>query len=244
MSDIYLYDDSSVLKNKLNIRDERTLELVEAEQSRSSMILLYEQGFQDFTPAGLREIHRFLFGDIYDWAGQYRIINIEKREKLLAGRSVWYSNDEDIPKDLDMAFQALHAKPWASLPRTQFVRELARSFPSIWQVHPFREGNTRAVVMMLTFFVEHYGYYMDQELMAASAGYVRDSFVMASLDQYSEHQHLERILLDAVCEQPIHYDVATLDTESLSNGLSEKYKKYQTEKYIPQPHYKREDQNH
>ena len=52
--------------------------------------LLYEQGFHDFTPEGLRNIHRFLFGDIYQWAGEYRIINIAKREKLLAGRSVWY----------------------------------------------------------------------------------------------------------------------------------------------------------
>lgn len=94
---------------------------------------------------------------------------------------------------------------------------------------------------MLTFFVEHYGYHMDQELMATSAGYVQDSFVMASLGQYSEYQHLERILLDAVCEQPIHYDVATLDTGGSSDPKGEKYKKYQTEKYVPQPHYKRED---
>ena len=42
--------------------------------------------------------------------------------------------------------------------------------------------------MMMTLFVEHYGYYMDHELMAASAGYVRDSFVMASLDQISEYE--------------------------------------------------------
>ncbi len=241
MPDIYLYDDSSVLKNKLGIRDEKTLDLVEAEQSRANMILLYERGFQNFTPAGLQEIHRFLFGDIYDWAGQYRVINIEKREKLLAGRSVWYSNDVDISKDLDAAFRELHTKPWTSLPRTEFVQELARSFSQIWQVHPFREGNTRTVVMMLTFFVEHCGYHMDQDLMAASAGYVRDSFVMASLDQYSEYQHLERILLDAVCEQPIRYDVATLDMDDPSSAQNEKYKKYQTEKYVPQPHRKRED---
>ena len=87
--------------------------------------------------------------------------------------------------------------------REEFVHALARCFPMLWQVHPFREGNTRTVVMMMTFFVEHHGYYMDQELMAASAGYVRDSFVMASLDQYSEYEHLERILMDAVCETPL-----------------------------------------
>ena len=112
MADPYLYADTPVLKNKLDIRDEKVLDLVEAEQSRANMMLLYERGFSDFTPAGLCEIHRFLFGDIYDWAGEYRIINIEKREKLLAGRSVWYSNDEDIPRDLENAFQELLSQDW------------------------------------------------------------------------------------------------------------------------------------
>ena len=74
MSDPYLYEDAPVSKNKLGIKNEKTLDRIEAEQSRANMMLLYEQGFQDFSPDGLREIHRTLFGDIYEWAGQYRII--------------------------------------------------------------------------------------------------------------------------------------------------------------------------
>ena len=190
MSDPYLYEEVPVLKNKLGIKNEQTLDRIEAEQSRANMMLLYEQGFQDFSPDGLREIHRTLFGDIYEWAGQYRIINIEKREKLLAGRSVWYSNEDRIEEDLDEAFGRLRNAHWNGISREQFVHQLTSLFPPIWQVHPFREGNTRTVVMMMTFFVEHHGYFMDQELMAASAGYVRDSFVMASLDQFSEFEHL------------------------------------------------------
>jgi len=190
MADLYLYEDVPILRNKLGIRDEKTLDLIEAEQSRANMMLLYEQGFHDFSPEGLRFIHRFLFEDIYDWAGQYRVINIEKREKLLAGRSVWYSNDDDIPRDLEDAFQTIHAQNWDKFSRDDFVHTLTTFFPRLWQIHPFREGNTRTVVMLLTFFVEHHGYYMDQELLAASAGYVRDSFVMASLDQFSEYEHL------------------------------------------------------
>ncbi len=41
MSDIYLYDDVPVLKNKMDIHDEKTLALIEAEQSRANMMLLY-----------------------------------------------------------------------------------------------------------------------------------------------------------------------------------------------------------
>lgn len=240
MSDLYLYDDAPVLRNKLDIHDEKTLDLIEAEQSRANMMILYEQGFHDFSPDGLCEIHRFLFEDVYEWAGKYRIINIEKRERLLAGRSVWYSNDESISDDLEEAFSIIGAKPWAEFSREEFVQQLSRCFPRIWQVHPFREGNTRTIVMMMTLFVEEHGYYMDQELLAASAGYVRDAFVMASLDQFSEYEHLEKILLDAVCSEPITYDEDSLETEKPENR-QEKYRKYQKENYVPQPHYQRED---
>ena len=43
MPDPYLYKDVPVLRNKLNIKDEHTLDLVEAEQSRANMMILYER---------------------------------------------------------------------------------------------------------------------------------------------------------------------------------------------------------
>lgn len=49
MKDLYLYENSSVLKNLLNIKDEKELDLAEAELSRANMMLLYEEGFDDFS---------------------------------------------------------------------------------------------------------------------------------------------------------------------------------------------------
>ena len=84
--DLYLYEDCNVLKNLLNIKEEKALELAEAELSRANMMILYEKGFSDFSPEGTFEIHRILFSDVYDWAGKPRIINIRKREPILAGQ--------------------------------------------------------------------------------------------------------------------------------------------------------------
>lgn len=232
MVDPYLYPDVPVLKNKMGIKTESTLDLIEAEQSRANMMLLYEQSFSDFSPKGLCDIHRFLFGDIYDWAGQYRIINIQKSEKVLGGRSVWYSNDTDIERDLNKAFQQLNSFQWGHCSREEFVKALAKYFPPIWQVHPFREGNTRSIVMLMTLFTESFGFFFDKELLAASAGYVRNAFVMASIDQYSEFEHLERILLDAVCSAPVEEFSEYPEVEE----TKEKYKKYQSEPYHPTPH--------
>lgn len=224
MNDIYLYEDVPVLKNKFGIKDEKTLDLVEAEQSRASMMLLYEHGFHDFSNRGVKKIHRTLFEDVYEWAGNYRVINIIKREPVLAGQSVWYSNAEDIPHDLKCAWDEIHQVEWISLSKEDFAKEIAHKFPKIWRVHPFREGNTRTVVMLMTFFVEHYGYYFDQELLAQSAEYVRDALVMACLDNYSEYEYLERILQDAICTEPIAETVA----EEQPASISEKYQKYQS----------------
>ena len=79
----------------------------------------------------------------------------------------------------------------------------------------------------MTFFIEHYGYYFDQNLMAESAGYVRDSFVLASLGDNSEDKHLEKILCDAICTEPIDYTNYDLTVDS----NKKKYKKYMKEQY-------------
>lgn len=232
MKDLYLIENSTVLKNLLDITDEKELDLAEAELSRANMMLLYENGFNDFSSGGFCFIHKALFGDVYEWAGQYRKINIRKREELLAGQSVWYSNVTEIGNDLDNAFDEIQKINWESLSRENFAKQIARLFPKLWQVHPFREGNTRTTVMMMTFFVEHHGYFFDQNLIAESAGYVRDSFVLASLGENSDYEYLEKILLDAICSEPVDY----ADTDKATNINKEKYEKYKSKDYIPTKH--------
>lgn len=229
MKDLYLMENSTTLKNLLGITDEKELDLAEAELSRANMMLLYENGFDDFSSGGFCYIHKALFGDIYEWAGKYRKINIQKREALLAGQSVWYSNVTEISRDLDNAFNEIGKIDWKTLSKDEFAKQISRSFPKLWQVHPFREGNTRTTVMMMTFFIEHYDYYFDQNLMAESTGYVRDSFVLASLGEHSEYEHLEEILKDAICTQPINYS----ENRTVSADKKEKYK---SDNYISTKH--------
>lgn len=83
MSDPYLYPESRILRNLLNIHDADELDLAEAELSRANMMILYEQGFCDFSSRGIQTLHKALFGDVYDWAGQYRIINIQNERLCL-----------------------------------------------------------------------------------------------------------------------------------------------------------------
>lgn len=231
--DVYLYENSNVLKNLLNIKDESALDLAEAELSRANMMILYENGFCDFSTNGICFIHKKLFGDIYEWAGKFRVINIQKREEILAGRSVWYANSDNIEKELNEAWRRINAIKWRILSKKKFVELISRHFAALWQIHPFREGNTRTVSMLMTFFVEHCGYYFDQDLIAQSAGYFRNALVMASLDQFSEYEHLEIILGDAICTEPVDYSESLYGCELTKKN---KYEKYKVKDYKPSPH--------
>lgn len=97
-------------------------------------------------------------------------------------------------------------------------------------MHPFREGNTRTIVILITFFVEHHGYYFDKMLMAESAGYVRNSLVLASLGENSEYEHLNQILCDAILDGPVDYN-----NDDAITQLNKK-DKYKTEDYTPAKH--------
>ena len=231
--DIYLFEDCKVLKNKLGIKNESELDKAESEFASISMMGLMDSGFSDFSAKGTCAIHKTIFGDVYDWAGEYRIINVQKREPLLAGKSVWYSNCENIDKDLRAAWEKIKAVDWVNLSHDVFAKSIAHLFPAIWQAHPFREGNTRTVVMLIALFAEYYGYYFDYELMAASAGYVRNAFVLCCFGEHSEFEHLERILCDAISTEPIE---DSDEPESVAEEKSFKYEKYHTKDYKPTPH--------
>jgi cell filamentation protein len=75
----YCYLGSFVLKNKLNIRNEDELKAAEREITslRTAQALMNRiEGNFDFKHSA--KIHRFLFGDIYEWAGKIRTVNISK----------------------------------------------------------------------------------------------------------------------------------------------------------------------
>jgi cell filamentation protein len=80
--DIYLLENSRVLKNKLGIENEAALDKAESIMANTKMALLYNSSFSDFSPSGVCKIHKTIFGDVYEWAGEYRIINVQKREVL------------------------------------------------------------------------------------------------------------------------------------------------------------------
>ncbi|MBQ9017721.1 cell filamentation protein Fic, partial [Candidatus Saccharibacteria bacterium] len=77
--DFYCFPDSKVLRNKLGIKDEKTLDVAEREITGIKAVEFANSPFSEKLDFNyIKKLHKFLFGDIYDWAGETRIIDISK----------------------------------------------------------------------------------------------------------------------------------------------------------------------
>ncbi|WP_049962892.1 Fic family protein [Ruminococcus sp. HUN007] len=99
---LYCYADSDVLKNKLNIRNRDELKHAEEEITALKQYMLMESPIKGrFTKTQLMNIHRFLFEDIYPFAGNIR------REKISKGDTMFFP-PHLISQELDKVFAKLH----------------------------------------------------------------------------------------------------------------------------------------
>ncbi|WP_394875495.1 Fic/DOC family protein [Clostridium neonatale] len=198
MRDPYLYEDVDVLKNKLGIKDAEKLEDAEAAITLSNLLDVEEFGVGEFNIKKLKDIHKHIFGDIYEWAGEFRKVNIEKSEKVLYGLSVQYSPYESIEKDAKNAIDKFNRIEWKELNLDEIAEKLSKCTAELWKVHCFREGNTRTTITFAETFAKSKGITIDKELLKDNSKYVRDSLVLSSIGQYSEYNHLIKIIKDSI----------------------------------------------
>lgn len=194
--DPYLYDDVPVLQNIPGIKKSEELKSIEGDLTRMTMGIVYSKDYDKFNTETLRDIHRTIFGGIFEWAGEFRTIPIMKAEEVLGGDTVRYAMPGEIKKQLDAASKEIaRLKPTDK--KEELLFKVVRITAAIWQTHPFREGNTRSVISFSVLLAEKLGVPLDYELFAKHAAYVRNALVWCTQGIYSKYEYLERIYFDA-----------------------------------------------
>ena len=183
--DVYVDPDSGVLKNRFGITDAKLLEATEADlvASRSRELALTPLA-GDFNLAHLKAIHRYLFGDIYEWAGQLRTVDISKGNNHFAHHGHIQSAAESI-------FQHLgNEKHLAGLDVRSFGTRAAYYLGELNALHPFREGNGRAQRELISHLAHKNGHYIAWEqvtqpvlLQASIASFHGDLSLLESVIQ-------------------------------------------------------------
>lgn len=135
--EVYCYADSDVLMNKLGIRDIEQLQLMEKRLTMLRILELIERPVQgEFDLKHLQAIHRYIFQDIYEWAGKIRTVDIAKGNM--------FCNVKFIQSQADEIFGKLKEEIYLQdLDEKELPARLAYYFSEINALHPFREGNGR-----------------------------------------------------------------------------------------------------
>lgn len=206
MKDPYL-DANGMLKNKLGIKSSKELSEAEAAIGFLKLINIDSISIDFFDPDLLKRIHKHIFEDIFEWAGEYRTVPLVKEEIVLPGYSIPYSAPREIPKALKEQIHALNSISWQKMSKEEIASTFARKIALLWKVHPFRDGNTRTILSFSYLYAKEHGFPLDMQTFTEnlSRSYtedgtitrysVRDKFVLASLDDkdYPEVQHLAQI---------------------------------------------------
>lgn len=169
--DPYCYKGSTVLRNRLGIRNQQQLDAFEAES-------VLQRGFEGlpagvFDPPHFRSIHRHLFQDVYRWAGKYRTVRISK-----GASSFCYP--EYIAREVDRIFAKLHAHhPFSGrLSPARFAKIGAELVGELNAIHAIREGNGRTQMAFFAMMSARAGFPLDLERLQPAP------FLAAMIDSF------------------------------------------------------------
>ena len=144
--------------------------------------ILSTDGFS-FSPATLLSYHRRLFSGIETFrypVGQFRTVNITKDEDVLGGDTVIYSDYRDIKDTLNWDFEQEKDFDYRGMSKADQAHHVMKFLSGIWQIHPFREGNTRTTAVLGIKYLRDLGFEVNNEPFKEHAKYFRDALVMAN----------------------------------------------------------------
>lgn len=186
----YCYPNCFILKNKLNIKDEALLQEAERQITAVKILDLKMNPLKgDLNFEHLLNIHKYIFNDIYEWAGKTRSVNISKGNQ--------FCNYAFIENMADEIFLKLHNDNYLiGLANEEMITKLSYYLGELNAMHPFREGNGRTQRIFIEYLANAAGYYVDfsevtsKEMIEASS----DSF----LCDYRKMENIFRNIIDKI----------------------------------------------
>lgn len=182
---VYCYENTNVLINKYNIRNQSELDIAERKTTflrNSHLLVTPVKGNLDYKH--LKDIHRYIFQDIYEWAGKERIVDIAKSN--LFCRAVYLNDMAE-----DIFFKYANENYLIGMSKEKVVDRLSYYMGEINALHPFREGNGRTQREFIRCAAMIAGYELDWSKVSSY------QMLEASIDSFDmKYDKLKKILSD------------------------------------------------
>lgn len=128
----------------------------------------------------LKYIYKYLFQDVYEFAGEFRNIDFSKHEKILNNDSVTYGDCKTLKESLEYDISLEKEKNYKDMSVVEVINNITKFSSSIWQVHPFREVNTRTTALFIEKYLISLGYEVDNTLFKDKSVYFRNALVRSN----------------------------------------------------------------
>lgn len=123
MNDPYILENGT-LKNLLGITDYNELKKAETDIGYIKLISASDELFEKCDENLLKSIHKYIFQDIFEWAGEYRTVPIEKEEVVIPMLSLQYSMPNEIPSKLKQHINEINSYDWKKMN----INEISKNF--------------------------------------------------------------------------------------------------------------------
>ena len=160
--------------------DEDDEDKEEADRVSANITKVINERAFTFSAAGIISIHRSIFDGVFKHAGKLRDYDITKKEWVLRGDTVLYGRWQDLRMALDYDIDQERQFDYKGLSMTNVVEHLAKFISGIWQIHPFREGNTRTTAVFTIKYLQSIGFKVDNQLFEQHSWYFRNALVRAN----------------------------------------------------------------
>lgn len=161
----YFWPDSNVLRNLAGLKTEAALEAFEYEASTLRLSQLAQSPIPgSFDLVHMQRIHKHVFQDVYDWAGELREVNISK------GGTDFTRLDRIHEHGRHLADSIRAENFLQDLPKEQFVDRLCHYYAEWNAMHPFREGNGRSTLEFMRTLAHKAGYSFDRSVIDQAPG--------------------------------------------------------------------------
>jgi len=168
------YYDEKEQKNEINHNE------LECDFVSTRIVELLQKDKFELSVEYLKYVHKYLFQDIYEFAGEFRKIDFSKHEKILNNDSVAYGDCTTLRESLEYDISLEKDKNYKEMNIVEVINNITRFSSSIWQVHPFREGNTRTTALFIEKYLISLGYNVDNSLFKDKSVYFRNALVRSN----------------------------------------------------------------
>ena len=161
-------------------RDQIVREEFECDLVSTRIVQLLEENSFELSVNYMKYIHKYLFKDVYEFAGEFRKINFSKHERILNNDSVAYGDYKLLEQSLNYDISLEKNKKNDEMNIVDVINNITNFSSSIWQIHPFGEGNTRTTALFIEKYLVSLGYDVDNTMFKEKSVYYRNALVRSN----------------------------------------------------------------